>query len=74
MAVAVLQGFTDDIILLPSTVVEIEFNPTSYTVNEDDGTVILIVQKTGQNEIPVTVDISTSTGSAGGMHLSFFLL
>ena len=51
-----------------STVVDIEFDPTNYTVNEDDGTVILIVQKTGENEIPVTVDISTSTGSAGGMH------
>ena len=48
--------------------VEIEFNPTNYTVNEDDGTVILFVQKTGQSEIPITVDISTSAGSAGGMH------
>ena len=56
-------------ITLPSsTVVEIEFDPTSYTVNEDDGTVTLIVRKTGENEIPVTVDISTSPDSAGGMH------
>ena len=47
--------------------VEIEFDSTSYTVNEDDGTVILFVQKTGENEIPVTVDIGTSAGSAGGM-------
>ena len=47
--------------------VEIEFDPTSYTVNEDNGTVVLIVQKTGQSEIPVTVDITTSAGSAGGM-------
>ena len=48
--------------------VEIEFDSTCYTVNEDDGTVILFVQKTGENEIPVIVDISTSAGSAGGMH------
>ena len=48
--------------------VEIEFDPTSYTVNEDDGTVTLIVRKRGQNEIPVTVVISTSTGSAGGSY------
>ena len=47
---------------------EIEFDPTSYTVNEDAGTVTLIVRKIGQSEIPVTVDISTSAGSAGGMH------
>ena len=56
------------ITLPPSTVVEIGFDPTCYTVNEDDGTVTLIVQKTGENEIPITVDISTSAGSAGGMH------
>ena len=48
--------------------VNIEFDLTSYTVNEDDGTVILFVQKTGENAIPVTVDISTSPGSARGMH------
>ena len=48
--------------------VEIGFDPTSYTVNEDDGTVTLIVQKTGENEIPVTVDISTFAGTAGGVH------
>ena len=48
--------------------VEIEFDPTSYTVNEDDGTVTLIVRKTGESEIPVTVDITTSAASAGGMH------
>ena len=48
--------------------VEIGFDPTSYTVNEDNGTVTLIVQKTGENEIPVTVDISTSAASAGGVH------
>ena len=52
--------------------VGIEFDPTSYTVNEDDGTVILFVQKTGENEIPITVNVSTSAGSARGMHLSFF--
>ena len=54
--------------LPPYTVVEIEFDPTSYTVNEDHGTVTLIVRKTGENEISVTVDITTSTVSAGGMH------
>ena len=52
--------------------VGIEFDPTSYTVNEDDGTVILFVQKTGENEIPITVNVSTSAGSARGMNLSFF--
>ena len=48
--------------------VEIGFDPTSYTVNEHDGTVALIVRKTGQSEIPVTVDISTSADTAGSMH------
>ena len=52
----------------PSTVVEIEFDPTSYTVNEDNGTVILLVCKTGENDIPVIVDIITSGDTAGGMH------
>ena len=49
---------------------EIGFDPTSYTVNEDNGTVILFVRKTGTNEIPVTVDISTSGDTAEGMHIS----
>ena len=48
--------------------VEIKFNPTSYTVNEDNGTLMLFVQKTGENAIPITVNVSTSAGSAGGMH------
>ena len=56
-------------IMLPhSTVVEIGFDPTNYTVNEDNGTVILLVCKRGENEIPVTVDISTFAGTAEGMH------
>ena len=50
---------------------EIGFDPTSYTVNEDNGTVILVVRKTGTIEIPVTVDISTSGDTVGGMHTSF---
>ena len=46
----------------------IEFDLTSYTVNEDNGTVILCVRKTGENAIPITVNISTSPGSAGSMY------
>ena len=56
------------IMLPPSTVVEIGFDPTDYTVIEDDGTVILFVHKIGENEIPVTVNISTSSDTAEGMH------
>ena len=56
------------ITLPPSTVVEIGFDPTNYTVIEDDGTVILLVRKIGENEIPVTVNISTSGDTAKGMH------
>ena len=55
-------------ITLPPTVVEIGFHPTSYTVNEDNGTVVLLVRKTGENEIPVTVDISISGDTAESMH------
>ena len=61
------------ITLPPSTVVEIGFDPTSYTMNEDSGTVILRVRKTGTNEIPVTVDISTSGDTAGGMYTLYVL-
>ena len=67
-SVAMLHIFITSYHLPPSTVVEIKFNPTSYTVNEENEILILFVQKTGENAIPITVDISTSTGSAGGMH------
>ena len=56
------------ITLPPSTVVEIGFDPTNYTVIEDNGTVILLVHKIGENEINVTVHISTSGDTAEGMH------
>ena len=51
----------------PSTVVQVTFDPTEYTVNENAGTVTLIVRKIGQSAIPVAVNISTSSGSATGM-------
>lgn len=56
-------------ITLPlSTVVEIGFDSTSYTVIEDIGTVILLVRKIGENEINVTVNITTIGDTAKGIH------
>ena len=49
--------------------VQVAFDPTEYTVNENAGTVTLMVRKTGQSVIPVAVNITTSGGSATGMYL-----
>ena len=48
--------------------VQVAFDPTEYTVNENAGTVTLMVRKTGQSAIPVAVHITTSSGSAPGMY------
>ena len=47
---------------------QVTFDPTDYTVNENDGTVTLMVRKIGQSAIPVMVNITTSSGSAEGMY------
>ena len=53
----------------PSTVVQVAFDPTEYTVNENAGTVTLMVRKSGQSAIPVVVNITTSSGSATGTYI-----
>ena len=47
---------------------QVTFDPTDYTVNENAGTVTLMVRKIGQSAIPVMVNITTSSGSAVGMY------
>ena len=47
---------------------QVTFDPTEYTVNENDGTVTLMVRKIGQSAIPVMVNITTSSGSALGTY------
>ena len=49
-----------------STVIEIGFDPTFYTVNETDGTVRLRITKTGDNANDVSVTFTTQAGSASG--------
>ena len=53
----------------PSTVVQVAFDPTEYTVNENAGTVTLTVRKSGLSAIRVVVNITTSSGSATGMYI-----
>ena len=48
---------------------QVTFDPTDYTVNENDGTVTLMVRKLGQSAIPVMVNITTSSGSAVGTYI-----
>ena len=47
---------------------QVTFDPTDYTVNENAGTVTLMVRKIGQSAIPVMVNITTSSGSALGTY------
>ena len=51
-----------------SAVVQVMFDPTEYTMNENAGTVTLMVRKIGQSAIPVAVNITTYSGSATGMY------
>ena len=46
--------------------VQIGFNPTNYTVSEDEGRVTFFIEKQGTNERDVTVSFSTVDGSATG--------
>ena len=48
---------------------QVTFDPTDYTVNENDGTVTLMVRKIGQSAIPVMVNITTSSGSGVGTYI-----
>lgn len=45
---------------------KLSFNPSSYTVNEADGTATLTVVRTGGNVGALTVDYATSDGTATG--------
>ena len=46
--------------------VQIGFNPTNYTVSEDEGRVTFFIQKQGTNEKSVTVSFSTADCCATG--------
>ena len=46
--------------------VQIGFNPTNYTVSEDEGGVTFFIEKQGTSERDVTVSFSTVDGSATG--------
>ena len=46
--------------------VQIGFNPTNYTVSEDEGGVTFFIEKQGTNERDVTVSFSTVDGRANG--------
>ena len=44
----------------------VSFNPVEYTVNEDIGSVELLLVKIGSINIPITVIVSTLGGTAVG--------
>ena len=44
----------------------IDFDPVSYTVNEDDGFAILTVKASAPSSTPYTVMVDTEDGSAVG--------
>ena len=44
----------------------IDFDPVSYTVNEDDGFAILTVKASAPSSTPYTVMVDTQDGSAVG--------
>ena len=44
--------------------VVVEFDPTSYAVNEDAGTAVVTVVKRTETERPVTVGFRTESGTA----------
>ena len=44
----------------------VEFDPSSYTVNEDDGSVTFMIVKQTQTTLSITVNFSTVPGTAKG--------
>ena len=59
--------------------ITIEFNPISYTVNEEsDDKVSLRIVKTGSASIPVSATVTTKAGTAQGQYafsvFSYFVL
>ena len=44
----------------------VEFDPSSYTVNEDDGSVTFMIVKRNETTLSITVNFSTVPGSAVG--------
>ena len=48
------------------SVVTVEFDPASYTVDESDRYANITIVKRGQTAIPVTVNFATADGSAIG--------
>ena len=56
-------------LLLFCTAVVFEFDRESYTASEDDGSVILTVTKSGQNDRSVSIMVFTESGTAVGKQL-----
>ena len=55
-----------------SAAVTVEFDPTSYTVSESGGFANITVVKRGQSAIAVSVEFTTSDGTAIGESLYNF--
>ena len=48
--------------------VEVGFSASDYTVSEGDGVVTVVLQLSGQSDVPVSVLIHTNDGTATGMN------
>ena len=46
--------------------VTVQFDPTSYTVDESDRYANITIVRTGETAIPVSVNFATADGSATG--------
>ena len=67
----ILHKFLNDILNrrifhLPIPGVLVEFDPSSYTVNESDGSVTFMITKRNETTLEVTVNFSTVPNSAIG--------
>ena len=67
----ILHKFLNDILNgrifhLPIPGVLVEFDPSSYTVNEVDGSVTFMIAKRNETTLEVTVNFSTVPDSAKG--------
>ena len=64
----VMKGPNDsaDVTILDSPPIEVNFSPTSYEVNEEDGTATLIIVADKPSSEPYTVNVVTSDGTAEG--------
>ena len=55
-----------NVIIIDDEFIEINFDPTSYEVNEEDGTATLIIVADRPSSEPYTVNVVTSDGTAEG--------